>query len=70
MLSVLLLFTIVLLRTNYEKLNIRFITPILFLVLIALPTKKILQYGLRLGVIDDYFNVLPLKRTALVIKQL
>ena len=70
MLSVLLVFTIVLLRTSYEKLNIRFITPVLFLVLIALPTKKILQYGLRLGVIDDYFNVLPLKRTALVINQL
>lgn len=63
------IFTVTILVIKSEKIHSKIITPVLFVLLIALPAKKVLQYGINFGIIEDYFNVLPLKRSAFILNQ-
>jgi Predicted membrane-associated, metal-dependent hydrolase len=70
LLGILTVFTIYLLRLNYQKSSFRFLVPTLILILLVQPVKKVIAYGFNSKNVEAYIDVLPLKKTTYFFKEL
>lgn len=55
---------------KYDKIKIKFFSIALFVIVIFLPAKKALSYGIKWGYADKYFNILTIDRTLFIAQSL
>lgn len=67
-LTLFVLYTAYIFTRSYEKIALKHTKLVLFILLISLPAKKVLNYGISIVEIDKYFNVLPNKIIVNIIK--
>lgn len=63
------LYTIFLLKLTYKPIENKIVTPILLMILLFFPAKKLISYGYDESLVDRYFNVLPIKRAVYILNQ-
>lgn len=61
-------YTVFLLKLNYKPIPIKYVSFIMGGMLLFLPIKKVISYGVRIDHMDKYFTVQPIKRVVFTIK--